>query len=566
MPVATVKYSSTNNEFQIQCQVFDNERVKGLPDRKFDSNAKIWRAPLNTANAEYIRKNYKWPEEIGPHANEMINQMLAEQKAGRIVLFPIDHPFKNPPRPYQLDALNKAWGMRQFGLFMEMRTGKSFVDINLAAALFIKGEINAYLIVLFPGAIKSTWKIQLEEHMPVDYKVHLLQAGSSKETQRFIEAETDSLKVMVVGIESLSNGSGPELLTSFVEKHKVKFTIDESTCIKNPKAQVSKSKKRTRVKLCWDVGGLAEYRMIMTGTPTTQGVEDLYSQFRFLNWRILGHKSFFVFKNKHCICGGFERRKIIGYNDVDKIINAISPYIYQISTKDAIGIPEEVHEPIYVEQSTVQKRLLKELGDPYDMSTSMGDLDLEVETILERMIRYQQIVGGHFPFKEGKTYDIKSIDGPNPKMEALIGFIETIPKDQRVIIWARFVPELLAIKEAFPDSVLYKGGMTDDERVQAQRDFIDPDGPRFWIASQQASARAVELASASIHIFYSNSFSYDDRKQASMRTSSSAQKSKSILYVDITMNHKIDKQIVEALQYKQDIAEYVIEEIKRKQT
>lgn len=564
MPVATVKFN--NGEFTVQCQNFDNERAKGLPDRKWDLNTKLWRAPLGVANAQYIAANYDDDSEIDPEVITIISELLAQENVQAIMPFPVDHTYKNPPRPYQLDALNKAWGMRDFGLFMEMRTGKSFVDINLAAALYLRGEINAYLIVLFPGAIKSTWKIQLEEHMPVDYEVCLLQAGQNKKTENFIAMETKKLKVLVVGIESLSNGSGPELLTQFVENHKVKFTIDESTCIKNPKAIVSKSKKRTRVKLCWDVGGLAEYRMIMTGTPITQGIEDLYSQFRFLNWQILGQKSYYAFKGRYCISGGFQMKRIVGYRDVDKVIQKVSPFIYQISTEDAIGIPDEVFEPIYVEQSPTQKRLLKELGDPYDMSTSMGDIELEVETILERMIRYQQIVGGHFPFKEGKTYNVKSIDGNNPKMDALVGFVETIPEDQKVIIWARFVPELAAIAEAFPDSIVFKGGMTDVEREHAQREFIREGGPRFWIASQQASARGVELAAASVHIFYSNSFSYDDRKQASMRTSSSAQKSKSILYVDIIMDHKIDKQIVDALQRKKDIADYVTEEIKRNQT
>jgi len=563
MSVATVKYGG--GDFLIQCQIFDNERVKAFPDRKFNSNTKIWHAPFNAPNAQYIRDNYKFPEEINEEALEMVNQALAEIEVSKTLRFPEDHPFLNPPRPYQMDALNKSYGMREFGYFMEMRTGKTFVDINIAAAYYLKGEINAYLIVLFPGAIKSTWKIQLEEHCPVLYEVHLLQAGQKKQTQAFIDKDTDALKVMVVGIESLSNGAGGDLITDFVQKHKTKFTIDESTCIKNPKQQVSKSKKRTRVKLCWDVGGLAEYRTIMTGTPTTQGVEDLYSQFRFLNWQILGYKSYFTFKNAHCIAGGFQGKKIIGYRDVDKVIRKINPYVYQISTKDAIGIPEEVWEPIYVEQSLVQKRLLKELGDPYDMSTSMGDEELEVETILERMTRYQQIVGGHFPFKEEEGYDTMPIEGPNPKMDALLGFIETIPKDQKVIIWARFVPELEAIAKALPDSILYKGGMSDDEREWAQREFMQDNGPRFWVASQQASARGVELAAASVHIFYSNSFSYDDRKQATMRTNSSKQKSKSILYVDIIMNHKIDKQIVDALRYKQDIAEYVISEIKKGQ-
>ncbi len=566
MTVATVRFNG--REFSIQCQHFDDERAKSIPDRKWDKDTKMWFAPVNVPNVQYLNASYTI-DEVEPCAREQIAAILAKHNVDKILPFPKDFAFKNSPRPYQSDALDRSYGMHEFALLMEMRTGKSFVDINLAACYYQQGQINAYLIVMFPGAIKTTWKLQLEEHMPVDYELCILTSGQNNKTQTFIDLETDKLKILVVGIESLSAGAGPDLVTDFVKKHKVKFTIDESTCIKNPKALTrGKVKKRTRVKLCWDLGGLCEYRMIMTGTPVTQGIEDFYSQFRFLNWAILGYKSYFTFQNAHCIMGGYQQRKIMGYANVSKVINAITPYSYQISTEDAIGIPEEVIETITVDQSPEQKRLLKELGDPFSMSTQLGDETLEIETILERMIRYQQIVGGHFPYDTLEGTGIVALN-KNPKLDALVGVIETIPKDKKVIIWARFVPEIKMIAAALESMsesyVTYRGGMTDDERERAQRVFMEDDGPRFWVASQQASARGVELASASIHLYYSNSFSYDDRKQSTMRTNSSHQKAKSILYVDIVMNHKIDKQIVTALQRKQDIADYVIGEIKRGQ-
>ncbi len=569
MTVATIKTNGV--DFYIKCQQFDNERAKAVPERKWNNETRMWFAPASLVAAQYINTAYTI-DEIEPCAREHISMILARETVDAIMPFPVDHSFKNQPRPYQSDALTKAYGMREFGLFMEMRTGKSFVDINLAAAYFAGGQIDAYLIVMFPGAIKTTWKLQLEEHMPVPYELLVVTAGQDKKAQQFVDMETDKLKIMVIGIESVSNttATAAETMKRFVKNHKVKFTVDESTCIKNPKAITNKkTKKITRVKLCWDLAGLSEYRMIMTGTPVTQGVEDLYSQFRFLNWTILGYKSYFAYRNAHCIMGGFENKKITGYTNVNKVINAITPYIYQISTEDAIGIPDEVVETVIVEPSKEQDRILKELGDPYDMTATLGDEVLEVETILERMIRYQQVVGGHFPFIDGAGAASIVPLKQNPKMDALVGIIETLPRGDRAIIWARFVPEIKAIAamlESRGESyVTYRGGMSEDEREHAQRVFMEDDGPRFWVASQQASARGIELASASVHIFYSNSFSYDDRKQASMRTSSSHQKAKSILYIDIQMNHKIDKQIIEALQYKQSISEYVIGEIKKGQ-
>ncbi len=561
MTVANVSFDS--DEFVISCEAFDEWRVKAAPEKrcvKMTPLVDVWFLPHSAKNAKFIFDNYN-KKEIDVKAMTAILEFMHGGNRKQKLTFPLNFPFKNPPRlakngdPYQLDAINKAYGMEEFAFIMEMRTGKSFVDINLTCQYFLEGRINAWLIVLFPGAIKSTWKIQLAEHCPIPYDVQLMQAGNRSKLEHWIDAPSDELKILVVGIESLSNGSGPALIERFAQNNRIKFTIDESTCIKKPKAK-TKNKRRTRSKLCWDVGGLSEFRTILTGTPITQGIEDLYSQYRFLNWQILGHKSYYSFQNSHCILGGFEGRKIVGYCDIDRVVEKIAPYSYQITTEEANGHIPIDEFTITVEPSKEQARLLKDLGDPYDMSTSLDGRELEVETILERMIRYQQIVGGHFPWNEEHGTSIDPLKD-NPKLSALIDFVETIPLDKKIIIWARFIPEIGLISKAFPDSIVYVGGMEDQEREDAQRRFMEDDGPRFWIATQQASARGVELASASIHIFYSNSFSYDDRKQASMRTNSSHQKSSSIMYVDISMNHKTDKHMIEVLQKKQSIAQYI---------
>ena len=51
--------------------------------------------------------------------------------------------------------------------------------------------------------------------------------------------------------------------------------VDESTCIKNPKAQQTKAVMK--------LAKQAERRWILNGTPITQGPLDLYSQCKFLD-------------------------------------------------------------------------------------------------------------------------------------------------------------------------------------------------------------------------------------------------------------------------------------------
>ena len=67
--------------------------------------------------------------------------------------------------------------------------------------------------------------------------------------------------------------------------------VDESTTIKTPTA------KRTKnlLKISKDVG----YKRILTGTPVTKSPLDIFSQFAFLNPKILGQKNYYAFRARY---------------------------------------------------------------------------------------------------------------------------------------------------------------------------------------------------------------------------------------------------------------------------
>jgi hypothetical protein len=61
----------------------------------------------------------------------------------------------------------------------------------------------------------------------------------------------------------------------------------------------------------------------LTGTPVTKGPEDVFSQFKFLDPYILGYESFYSFRARYCIMGGFEQKQIVGYEHVDELIKML---------------------------------------------------------------------------------------------------------------------------------------------------------------------------------------------------------------------------------------------------
>jgi SNF2 family DNA or RNA helicase len=555
MALATVDYDGA--QLTVQCPGFDAERARAIPQRKFNNKTRTWHAPVTAANVTYIMSRYD-REELTDRAAQVLRKQAQQEDERRQARFPSWFRFKNEPMAHQTEALNKSWGHESFAFLMEMRTGKTFVVINWAAALAMNGDIDT-LIVVCPTPIKAVWIDELEKHCPIDYYWHIHEPGQNQATEQVAAARYDRLKVMIFGVEAMSQGSGHTLLHRAALRNKCMMALDESSRIKN-----HKSKRTERV---IEAGESANYRTIMTGTLTTQGIEDIYSQYRFLDEAIVGMKSYYVFQARYCVMGGFEGRKIVGYDNVKELMERIAPYSYQCSTRDVIDPPEEIAETRYVQPTKEQLRLLNELGDPLKMRTQQGDNELEVETILERLTRYQQIVGGHFPYEtDDSVYEVEPVEGRNPKLDELVQVIEDLGPDHKVLIWARFRPEIHAITDALTRAhgdgsvAEYHGGNRDVRDSEKRRFQTDPDC-RFFVSNQSAGGMGLELSAADTHIYYSNSFSYEDRKQSRFRTDSSEQKAKNILVVDLIMDHKTDHMIVSAIQNKTDVANYVRAEL-----
>jgi SNF2 family DNA or RNA helicase len=537
----------------IQCPAFDSHRIKGVPQVKYDRKEKAYFCPKGKQVATHLLAMYDL-EEFEPAA---LTAVESWSPTAINVGFPPTHQYKMPPRPYQLEAINKAFHKQSFALFMQMRTGKTYVAINLAAARYSTGSINAMLVIC-PTSAKPVWEMEMEKHCPIEYNIHLVQAGKKKPTEGFL-LDKEGFRAMVVGVEALSAGAAYSYALEFCKSNKVMVVCDESITIKEAKS--------ARTKRAWELADTCDYHLILNGTPVTQGVEDLWSQYRFLDWSIIQEKSFYNFKHKYCILGGFDAKKIIGYQNLPELMNKIAPSTFLITTEEAIGIPDLVYQTAHVDPSPAQKKALTTLGDPLcHMTASYGEYDLDIETVLERMIRYQQIVGGHFPYDIENSFGdhaVVAFKGKNPKLEEMISIIKKLVNGEKVIVWARFSPELdLIIKrlsEEFGDNscTWYRGGMTDTERRASLERFSDDSNCRFFVANQVSGGRAIDLASASVHIYYSNSFSLDDRLQSEMRTNSSLQNAKSILIVDLIMNHGIDKAIVKALRDKKEVADCV---------
>ena len=198
------------------------------------------------------------------------------------------YKFKTPPYKHQMDALERSWNKESFAYFMEMGTGKTKVLIDNMAMLYDKGRIDGALIIAPKGVISTWYNQELPTHLPdhIEKVTVMWQANINKKQQeklnRLFETGHD-LHILVMNVEAFSTDKGKKFAEKFLRSHKTIIALDESTTIKNPKAQ--------RTKNIISLRHLSVYRRILTGSPVTRNPLDLFTQCYFLDPYHLDHES-----------------------------------------------------------------------------------------------------------------------------------------------------------------------------------------------------------------------------------------------------------------------------------
>lgn len=466
-------------------------------------------------------------------------------------------PWKNPPSPIQLNAIKKAWNKEAFALFHAMGAGKTYTTINLAAARFMSGKIK-YMVIICPSAIKSVWNTELKKHCPCEFSYHPYVSGGDAALSQWVKKEDgEVLNVLGIGVEALSQGKAFDRALDWIMDRAdkgVMVVVDESSRIKNHSA--------TRTKKAYKLARQAKYRLVLTGTPITQGYQDLFSQFWFLDPDIIGMKSFVLFRNMYCIQGGFENRQIIGYQNLTALMARISDYCDIVTKEEALpDLPDKIYAaPLMVTPTPEQKRAMKQLE--LDMTANMSGDELTVSTVMDRLTRYQQICGGFYPYddNDNNSYRIRPIEGGNPKLTALLDLCESIHEaGEKAIIWARFRPELELIAERLraeygKDAVVeFHGGVDESARAANTESFENDGRCRFMVANAVVGGMGQTWVAATKTIYYSNTFSYEDRMQSEDRNHRRGQHN-AVTYYDIVMSVKADTMILKALAKKGDVA------------
>ena len=470
--------------------------------------------------------------------------------------------YKLKPFDHQVDALEYGWDRPEFGLFMEMGTGKSKVLIDNMAMLFLDGQINFALVIAPKGVYRNWVAKEIPEHMSDDipYRVIRWVSGPNKKQQeemRSVKDKFDGLTIFVMNVEAYSSLKGQKAGQWMAGALGARgmIAIDESTTIKNHKAK--------RTKALMKIASGFKYRRLLTGSPITKSPMDIYSQCEFLRPGLLGFESYYAFQGRYAIV---QRRKmgqaafqqIVGFRNLDELTRRIDMFSFRVLKKDCLDLPDKIYTARYVGMTPDQFQMYEQIRRHAMVLLDSGEMST-APAVITQMLRLQQIMSGHL-----KTDDGDMLYFPSKRMDALEEIINE--HDGKAIIWSRFRYDIQQITETLNKkfgqgcAVSYYGDTSDDDRAAAVLNFQNPSHPlKFFVGNPATAGYGLTLTEANLVVYYANDFNLETRIQSEDRAHRIGQKN-NVTYIDLICEGSIDERIVKALRAKIDIGAKVLGE------
>jgi len=466
--------------------------------------------------------------------------------------------FKTPPRAHQKTALEKMFNKREypscFGLFMDIGTGKSWTGIAMMGIRWCD-NLSDHVLLVAKNGVHAQWvNEQIPKHMSdvVPWKAWVWNKTKKGEREFEEMMKFDGLKIFAINIDALITGPAEAKILRFLKAANGRATmiIDESQDIKNISA--------SRTKMAIRYGNLCKYRMIMTGTPLAKNLVDAFSQFKFLDERIFGHRYVTTFRARYCQLrdNGFGL-EIVGHKNVEEFYKKIEPHIFRINADEVLDLPPKVYVQQPFTLSDEQKKLMKDLRQTF-MAQTAGGAAISVPNAAALVTRMQQISCGFAVDENGIARDL-----PNPRLEALLNVLEQ--RQGKAIIWCRFNEDIKRVMKALGPSALdYYGGTSNNDRQKNIAAFLDPGSSvSYLVASPEAAGTGLNLQGfCRTNIYYSNSFNSLARWQSEGRTWRDGTTG-SVTYIDLVAKGSPDSRILKNLRDKKSISDLALDEYRK---
>ena len=539
----------------------DFQRLKNIGGLRWNRTTRCMVGPVSLNLLDGLARYYKLPADMETKRQRM-GKTRREIDAERLAKDPaplLPYPVKANLYKHQIRGANmalRAFGALDaktpgggFGELFEMGCGKTLTTIAVAGALYNLGKIDRVLVVA-PTSVCSVWPHDLNQFAAFPWEARVLLGDKKKRLKALNELENwpfKALRIAVINYESTHRDGIFEALAAYKPDL---IVCDESQRIKNPSAAQSKALHK--------LGDAAPFRMILSGTPVQNNAVDLYSQYRFLDPAVYG-ANFYAFKNRYCIMGGYGQHQIVGYRNMDELVDKEHSVAYRVTKEECLDLPQQTFINRYVQFTDAEQAIYEQLRKSSFLELETGE-NVTATTILTMYLRLMQLTGGFLTADESTRP--KQVN--TAKLDALADIVDDYVVDagKKLVIFARFRAEIAAIENLLRLRKIQYGSIYGDvpmeERGKIVEDFQTNPDTKVFVAQIQTAGLGITLHAASTAVFYSYDYNYANYAQALARIHRIGQRLP-VTYIHLVVDGSIDEKILAALENKEDMAKTVVD-------
>ncbi|WEA03887.1 DEAD/DEAH box helicase [Mucilaginibacter sp. SJ] len=391
---------------------------------------------------------------------------------------PMPVNFEGNLRPYQKAGYNWFHFLKQyhFGgcLADDMGLGKTIQTLSLLQKHKEDTEEaggKATSLVIMPTSLIYNWLNEARKFAPqLKLMVH---TG----TMRYRSAEVFANYDVVITTYGISR-IDIEMFKGFFFDYVI---LDESQNIKNPSSKSYQAVKQLK----------SRFKLILSGTPVENSVNDLWTQMSFINPGLLGAQQFF----QNEFVAPIEKKK--DEDKARKLQALIKPFVLR-RTKEQVAteLPPKTENLFYCqmteEQSSVYEEVKSEYRNELLKSLEDGTFAKTQIQVLQGLIKLRQIA--NHPIMIDKDYE-----GDSGKFEDVVHTLgNVLDGGHKVLIFSQFVKQLSIYREHFERvgiPYVYLDGATQN-RGDVVKQFQEDEKTRVFLISIKAGGVGLNLTEA----------------------------------------------------------------------
>ena len=268
------------------------------------------------------------------------------------------------PHDYQLFTINYIESHPISAVLLDMGLGKTSITLTaLSNLLFDSFMIHKVLVIAPLRVARDTWPAELEKWDHLSLLISSVAVGSEAERKSALQKQADIYIINRENVQWLVNDSGLPFNYDMV-------IIDELSSFKNHQSKRFRALMKVRPLIKRIVG--------LTGTPTGNGLMDLWAEFRILDMgkrlgRFIGN-----YRNDYFTPDKRSGQVVFSYKPLpfaeDAIYKKISDITISMKSTDHLKMPELISSSYKVKLSEKEQKRYNELKKDLVLQLPDGDI------------------------------------------------------------------------------------------------------------------------------------------------------------------------------------------------